>query len=321
MRRFAAKVILGAGACIGVSLVAVHAEDKFPGKDIDVVLHAGVGGGTDIALRSVIPGFGEALGQRVNVLPKPGGNGVVSLKYMAEQPADGYTLMTLTASHFAAMAAGKSSWQFSDITCVGRLTDDVEFLMAKKGKYASAKELVADITSRPIKIGGAQIGGTDHIAVASLARKMPEGFKYTYIPFKAAPEIGAALVKGDVDVGTINYSEAQSMIDSGLIVPMLALSKERQAAQPDVPTSYELGIEAAFSSLRAIAMSSKVPQDRQKVLSEALVKGMQSDTYQNYLKGNGLDANTTADQEKCNAQLKGIYDDTAAALKEIGFDN
>lgn len=305
-----AALVIGGGAL---------AQDKFPSKQIDVVLHAGAGGGTDITVRTVLPDAEKALGVNMVILNKQGGNGVVAMKYMEQQPGDGYQLMTLTASHLAAIIRGKVDMKLQDISCLVRLTDDPQYIVAKKGRFESTDAMLKYIKSNSVKIGGAQVGGTDHMAVASFARKVEGGLKYDYVPFKGAPEIGAGLIKGDIDIGMGNYSELESMIDANEIETVLVMSPERQDVQPDTPTAKEKGIDASFSSIRAIGTLSKVPADRKKILEDGLVKAMEGETYQKYLSGIGLSPKTTSGAAKCDAQLVQLFDDTAASLKELGF--
>ncbi|WP_319532707.1 tripartite tricarboxylate transporter substrate-binding protein [uncultured Cohaesibacter sp.] len=308
----------------GIGIVAfagtASAED-FPSQKLDVVLHASAGGGTDITLRQVMPGTEKALGQRIEVLSKRGGNGVVSLKYLEHAKPDGYTAFTLTASHLAAIISGKTSFTLDDLYCLARLTNDPQYFMAKTGKFSSAEDMIKDITSRPIKIGGDAVGGTDHLSVASFSSKMPESFDYTYVPFDGAPGTAAALVNGDIDLGVVNYSEAIPMIEGGRIEPVMVLADERQDVAPNVPTAKELGINSTYSSLRDIMTLTAVPEDRRKILSEAFYAGTQTEGFQKYLKEIGLSGKTVAASEACNAQLKVMYDDTAAAMKAIGLLN
>jgi len=315
--------ILNKGACLALVLPAVAAmpamAQEFPERDIDVVLHAGSGGGTDITTRQVLGAASESLGAQLEILPKQGGNGIVALSYMETVEPDGYTIFTLTASHLAAIARGEADFTMEDITCLARMTDDPQYLMVATDKYESAEQMIEDVMSRSVRIGGAEIGGTDHIAIASFARRLGEDFEYTYVPFDAAPATGAALVNGDIDFATINYSEARSMIDAGRIEPILVLAAERQDVLPDVPTAREIGIDSIFSSLRAIAAPSAVPQDRQDKLAAAFAAGMQTENYRAYLEDIGLPPSTIGTAEQCNEQLTSMYADTAAAMEAIGF--
>ena len=201
--------------------------------------------GTDVTIRTVMVDAKKLFGQDMILINKQGGNGVVALKYMEQQPGDGYQIMSMTASHLAAIITGKVNTKLKDITCLARLTDDPQFFVAKKGKYDSADAMLKDIQSRPIKIGGAQVGGTDHLAVAAFARQL-EGLKYTYVPFKGAPEIAAGLVKGDIDLGMGNFSEMEPMIQANDIATVMVLSDERLKAQPDTPTAKEKGNRRSF---------------------------------------------------------------------------
>ncbi|HSG94979.1 MAG TPA: hypothetical protein VLA28_05630, partial [Afifellaceae bacterium] len=95
--------LIGAGAGMGaLALGGVGAwaqEDKFPSKTINVVTHAGPGGGTDITTRMMMLRGRREFKQDMVVVNKSGGSGSAALIYANSQPRDGYTIMTITQSH------------------------------------------------------------------------------------------------------------------------------------------------------------------------------------------------------------------------------
>ena len=56
--------------------------------------------------------------------------------------------------------------------------------------------------------------------------------------------------RADIDLGTLNISEAESQIQAGEIDPILVLKKDRMAKFPDYASAGELGIDAYFSTIR-----------------------------------------------------------------------
>lgn len=308
-----AALLLAAG--IGGSLAA----DKFPSKPISVVTHAGAGGGTDISVRMAMLRARKVFGQDLVVVSKQGGNGAVAINYLASQPADGYTIMAVTPSHLATMAMGKTKTKFSDIVGLARMTDDPQYLMVKKGKFASAKAMLEAAQKGKLKIGGTHVGGVDQIAIAAFARKVPGGFKFAYVPYKGGAHIATALIGGDIDVGILNYSEGESQIQAGELEPIVVMAKTRKKVTPDTACSYELGVKAAFSTVRGLVALKKTPQDRLDTLEKGLLKSMHHSVFQAYLASNGLGPDSVADAKEWNEQLKDLYADTSDILKELGF--
>lgn len=314
--------LVGASMVLAAGLVAgpVQAQEKFPDKAINVVTHAGAGGGTDVSVRMMLLQARGDLKQDLVVLSKQGGNGAVSLNYVESQPADGYTILAITPSHLATIAQGKTKVKFEDLVGIARMTDDPQYLMIKKGKYASAKAMIEAAQKGKLKVAGTQVGGVDHIAIASFAKKVPGGFKFDYVPYKGGAHIATALIGGDVDVGVVNYSEAEAQIQAGEIEPILSLTMKRKPISPNTAAAGEdLGIKVKMSTVRGIVALKNTPKDRLDILEKALVGSMKDSVFQTYLKSVGLGPDSVAGAKEWNEQMKDLYEDTQENLKELGF--
>lgn len=313
--------MVGASMVLAVGLVAgsAQAQEKFPSKPIQVVTHAGAGGGTDVSVRMMLLQARGALDQDLIVLSKQGGNGAVSINFLESQPADGYTILAITPSHLATIAQGKVKVKFEDLVGLARMTDDPQYLMIKKGKYASAKAMIEAAQKGKLKVAGTQVGGVDHIAIASFAKKVQGGFQFDYVPYKGGAHIATALIGGDVDVGVVNYSEAEAQVQAGEIEPILSLTMKRKDITPNTAAAGELGIQVKMSTVRGVVALKTVPQDRLDTLEKALVGSMKDSVYQTYLKSVGLGPDSVAGAKEWQAQMKDLYEETQAQLKELGF--
>ena len=78
------------------------AEDK---PAIEVVTHAGAGGGTDVNSRMMMLRSRRTLKQDMVVVNKRGGGGAAAMNYFMTRPADGNTILTFTVGHAISMAA------------------------------------------------------------------------------------------------------------------------------------------------------------------------------------------------------------------------
>ncbi len=313
--------VVGASMALAVGLVAgpVQAQEKFPSKPIQVVTHAGAGGGTDVSVRMMLLQARSTLDQDLMVLSKTGGNGAVSINFLESQPADGYTILAITPSHLATIAQGKVKVKFEDLVGIARMTDDPQYLMIKKGKYASAKAMIEAAQKGKLKIGGTQVGGVDHIAIASFAKKVQGGFKFDYVPYKGGAHIATALIGGDVDVGVVNYSEAEAQVQAGEIEPILSLTMKRKDITPNTAAAGELGIPVKMSTVRGVVALKGTPQDRVDALEKALMGSMKDSVFQTYLKSVGLGPDSVIGAKEWQAQMKDLYEETQAQLKELGF--
>ena len=72
---------------------------NFPVKPVRMVVGLAPGGGTDIVARMVGQRLGAATGQQVIIDNRAGASGNIAAEIVAKSPADGYTLIVVTASH------------------------------------------------------------------------------------------------------------------------------------------------------------------------------------------------------------------------------
>src|SRR5262249_59010470 len=81
---------------------------KYPSRQITIVVRCGAGSATDAAARMVAQHLQTALGQRVVIENKPGANGTLAANTVARATPDGYTLFLTTNSTHSAIALFKS---------------------------------------------------------------------------------------------------------------------------------------------------------------------------------------------------------------------
>ncbi|MBL6928474.1 MAG: tripartite tricarboxylate transporter substrate binding protein [Rhodospirillales bacterium] len=302
---------------LGLAAGAAQAADKFPSKTIEVVTHAGAGGGTDVTTRMMMMRARRELKADMTVVSKRGGGGAVAMNYINGKDRDGHTIMTITPSHLFTIAMGKSVLKIDDLVGIARATDDPQLLMAKAGKFKDAKAMLAEAGKRKLKVAGTHVGGIDQVTVATFANKA--GIKINYIPYEGGGHIVTNLIGGDVDIGVLNLSEAESQIKAGEIQPLIVLAKKRMGPLPDVPTSVEMGIDATFSTVRGFVTLKGTGDAELKTLETKIVKAMKHSYYLGYLETVGLDAGSIVGSADWTAQIKQLYADGEKSLKELGF--
>jgi len=86
-------VLMLLAIAIGLSFAStVLAAEQYPTKPITFVVMAGPGGMSDVTARLLAEKFKVELGQSVLVTNKVGANGILALKYVLGEKADGYTI-------------------------------------------------------------------------------------------------------------------------------------------------------------------------------------------------------------------------------------
>lgn len=234
-----------AGAGTGLALLAPQlsqAAAGYPDKPVRVISPYAAGGGPDVQLRQAGPVLGAALGQPIVVENKVGAAGVLAAQYVAQQPADGYTLLMGSNTHLIQKLL-QPSLRFdplADFTPVGNLaTSPAVLVVNSQSPWKSYRELEDAVRARPegwnYSSGG--LGTSAHLAGAtmvSLAR-----LKVTHIPLKGSVEIGMSLLRGDTQFAFPVAGTAMPQIAAGKLRALAVTGASRLPQLPDVPTLQE----------------------------------------------------------------------------------
>jgi putative tricarboxylic transport membrane protein len=292
------------------------AADKYP-CDIQVVIHAKYGGGTDTTARMMMIRSRRTLGVDMSVVAKRGGSGASAHQYALGKERDGYTVLALTQSHLYTIARGKSPLTIDDVVGVARAMDDPTFItVSASSSHKTLEDIVKASKDKPLNWGVAQIGGTEHIGLAAFAKEA--GIKFKVVPFGSGAQMIQALMSGAIEATLPNVSEAGSQIADGAVRPLAVMAENRLADYPDVPTTYELGYKAKTSTTRGYWVLKGTPPDRIEVLSKGMVKAMKHEVFANYLKSGGLDPESSvAGHEVWDKQIKEEYAKAVQALKDL----
>ena len=310
--------VQGAAAAAGLASLPAWAQEKFPSKPIEVVTHSGAGGGTDITARMMMVHAPGVLGTELVVANRVGGSGAAALAYAASRPRDGHTILLVTQSHLLTILQGKSAVKYDELVALARATADPQVLMVgKSSPIKNAQDLIAAGKSKKLKAGVTHIGSIDHITLVGFARKA--GLQApTAVPFRGGGDIVVNVVSGNLDVGMLNFAEAESQIKAGDVRPVMVLSAKRLKVLPDVPTAKELGIDAEYDTVRGFVTLKGTPEDRLKVLEEGLVKSMKGQMYTTYIDSSGQSPDSVAGRAAWQAQLDTMYKDAEIELKSLG---
>ena len=314
-----------AGLCTIFSLVVIlpgsiaWAQEKFPSKPIQIVIHSKYGGGTDTTARMMMIRSRRVLGVDMSVVARRGGSGAKAHQYALGKPKDGYTVLALTQSHLYTIARGKSPLKIDDVVGVARAMDDPTFItVSSSSEYKSLADIVNASKTKALNWGVAQVGGTEHIGLAQFAKVA--GIKFKVVPFGSGAQMVQALMSGAIVATLPNVSEAGSQVKDGTFRALAVMAEKRLNDYPNVPTTYEAGYKVKTSTTRGYWVLKGTPQDRIEVLSKGMVKAMKHEVFANYLKSAGLTVeDSVAGHEVWTKHIKEEYAKAENALKDLGL--
>ncbi len=237
------KALLSA-LCASVACAA-HAQQAYPGKPIRMLVGFPVGGGADVAARTIGPRMSELLGQQIIVDNRPGAGSAIASEIAAKAAPDGYTLVSIGSSHAVnaalypklpyAPAAG-----FSAIVLVATAPVTITANTAVPAK--TLKELMALAKARPgqLNYGSAGVNGINHLAAELLKRSAI--FDITLVPYKGVAQALPALIAGEIQLMFASLPGSIDQIRAGRIRAIAVTSLKRSNSAPDIPSVSESGV-------------------------------------------------------------------------------
>lgn len=303
--KFSRRLVLIAGA-LTFAMPQLAAAQSWPTKPIKLIIPFNAGGTTDILGRLLAQQLSKDLGQNVIVENKGGAGGNIAAEYVAQSPADGYTIMlasgsmlTVNPNLYKKLPVDYSK-DFVNITNVA--SGPMLLSVSKNMPVKNLTEFITYAKTKDLNFGSAGIGSQVHMAGENLtyAANIPA----THVPYKGESAAINDLVAGQIDFMVGNLTAATGFAKNGQIKPIAVTSTQRVKQLPDVPTVSESGIPGFQSTgWFGLVAPANTPKPIIEKIYNATVKAMNSESMKKSLDSNGLTAVVNS-QDEFNAQIK-----------------
>ncbi|SOY48684.1 putative extra-cytoplasmic solute receptor [Cupriavidus taiwanensis] len=214
------------------------AASPYPNRPIRLVVPYAAGGGPDIQTRKLAERLAHGLGQPVVVENKVGAGGILAAEFVAQQPADGYTLMLGASTHVAQkLLQPRARFDPMAFTHIIRVGVSPSVLVVGAGSpHRTVAELATAARRAPgtLNYASGGIGSAAHVSGAAFAAAA--GIDVVHVPYKGSVEIVPSLLKGDSQFGFPVAATAMPQIASGKVRALAVTSARRAAVLPQVPT-------------------------------------------------------------------------------------
>ncbi len=240
----AASLVAPAVLAQGPSATSVTSA-AYPDRAVKIVVPFAPGAGTDAMARLIAQKLGEVMNANFVVDNRAGASGAIGTQYVAQSPADGYTLL-LVASPFTTVAASLPSANYDPLrqfTPVGMIASGPLVWAANtKLPVSNMKELVTLARQKPgaLNYGSAGAGGVNHLVLELL--KARTGTFITHIPYRGVAPATMDMIGGQIQLVTGTIPALLPFIKNGSIKPLAVTSAKRSSALPDVPSMTEAGL-------------------------------------------------------------------------------
>jgi putative tricarboxylic transport membrane protein len=280
--------LLFLAACVMGTWNAASAQ--YPERAIEIIVPFGVGGGSDTAARAVAEGMKPLLKVPLVITNMPGGGATKGMLFVAQQPADGYTVLAVTTSHLIDAVAPKTRANIlKDFDPIMRIQwDTTAVYVSGDSKFKILNDLVDWGKKNPkmLKFAGTSPGGWSEIQTVAFFKRV--GVDATFVPFESGAEIKAAILGGHIHGACEELAETLPLVKAGKLRALAVIMEKRHPALPDVPCTAELGIDYTHGLMRAWAVKKGTPPDRIKYLHDVIKKALETPGYEKFVQENHL---------------------------------
>jgi len=275
---------------LGTSPV-VFAQGFKPTRPVEVVVHTGPGGGSDLLARAVALMIEKEklLPVRMQVVNKTGGGSAVAAAYLAEKKGDPHTLGFFTGVWLTSpLTSAEAKVSLHDLTPVARLVLEPAVIAVKTdAPYKTLADFVAAAKQNPgqLKQSGGSITSRDNVVRQQLQKST--GARWAFISFPGGGERMAALLGGHVNMMVIEPAEVGEHVRAGNIRVLAQVSDKRLPGFPNVPTLKEAGFDvAAVPQVRGVVAPPGIPKENIAYWEDIFRKLSQTDSWRKYLDDN-----------------------------------
>jgi tripartite-type tricarboxylate transporter receptor subunit TctC len=247
-RRKFLHLAAGAAALPAVSRFAW--AQTYPTKPVRILAGFAPGGGVDIIARLMGQWLSERLGQPFLIENRPGAGSNIATEAVVRAPADGYTLLLVTAANaINATLYEKLSFNLSrDIAPVAGIIVVPNVMVVNPSVPAkTVPEFIAYAKANPGKINMASgpIGGSSHVSGELF--KMMTGTDMLLVSYRGTAPALTDLLGGQVQVLFNSPPASIEYIKAGRLRALAVTTATRAEALPDIPIVGEFvpGYEAS----------------------------------------------------------------------------
>lgn len=298
------------------------ANPTFPNKPIKIIIGFPAGGPLDAHIRLLTDRLQTTLGQSLIIDYKAGAGGTVGAQFVAQAPADGYTLLLANTGTMVINPAIYNQLPYDtlkDFQPIARTAQQPLALIVNNEVPAqSLREFIDYIRRNPGKVnyGSAGNGGISHL-VPEMLKQETKTFM-VHIPYRGSAPAFMDLMAGQVQFMAESIPQAANYAKQGKLRALAVTSSKRNPALPDVPTVNETGVaKLEVVGFYGVLAPKNTPHDVALKLSNAFKQTLESKEIQQKMVSQGADP-AFLNAEDFSAFLKKEMPKWAVVVKQAG---
>jgi tripartite-type tricarboxylate transporter receptor subunit TctC len=269
-------------------------KEQYPSQNINGFIAWGAGGGTDQVSRTLTPGAEKVLGKTIVMANKPGATGVIATQNVADQKADGYTLLFNAENPQLYPILGLSKLTYDDFEPILIATQgSTVIVVPKDSPYKTYADLINDAKANPgkINIGISGVGGQPYVTAAIL--KKVEGVSFNQVSYDGDGPLTTSLLGNQLQVTGLAVGAAVQYIKNGDMRALAIMSNKANPSIPNVPPITEIDpkyndVMKASGFFYGVFVKKGTPEPIIAKLREAFQTAYKDAKFQDYMQKNGL---------------------------------
>jgi tripartite-type tricarboxylate transporter receptor subunit TctC len=247
--------------CLAVptpAFVQTSAAEDYPNRPVHIVVPFPPGGPTDTYARILADKLQAVLGQPFVVENKAGATGLVGTSFVANAPADGYTLLFGANSSHVISSLMQPQRPLDPLKVFRPLSMLLSFplylLLNNDVPARSVAELAALGRTKPgqLNMGSVGTGGAGHLAIEMFNKVT--GIQAVHVPYNGTSSAQIGLMAGETDFLFESIAGSQALVDAAKMRGIAVTGRERSPALPNIPTLKETGYDGFEDLIVSLGM-------------------------------------------------------------------
>ncbi|MBL8385173.1 MAG: tripartite tricarboxylate transporter substrate binding protein [Burkholderiales bacterium] len=317
--RIRRSLLACAAAAVGLLAAPAPAQERFPSRQVTILVGFAPGGGGDISARFIADFLRERWKVPVVVENRPGAGATIAAGQLARSRPDGYTVALATTSPFT-VAPNFQSVPYDaakDFTYLFQFLVSAQPLFVRSDSpHRTWQDFVAWARANPGRLNWstAATNGGPHIATEAAFRHL--GVSGTYVPYKGGADAITALLGGQIDA--LVAAEFPPFVASGQVRLLVESGPDKLPDFPGLPTYKELGYPLSVPIFYGIAAPAGVPAEVIAVWEEAAQEMMKTPGFRE-LMGKLKSTGAYQGHREFSATLATVQREMARLIPALGF--
>ena len=271
------------------------AEEKFPSRNINMIVPFGAGGATDLICRTLAAEMEKELGVSIAVTNMPGSASAIGTEYVYNEcEHDGYTILGYPTDITSIKVMGQSTLTYEDWNALYIATAvPTSIIVPKDSEYQTLADLIAAMKEKTLTIATSDSGCAFTRGLGLVLQEEPDVKTPTLIPSGGGANAALSAVQGDVDAAACGLPECIEYVRSGDVRVLtymgnssidLELNDGSTVTLPWVADDYpQLADQMPFGGWVGMAVPADTDPEIYEILRAATEKAANSDAFKEFM--------------------------------------